>query len=136
MEWVVSTTPRPLYPRESPGTHCTGGWVDPRAGLEGAENLAATGMRFPDRPARNEWLYRLSYPCRHRATRIHCKRTTGPVLRTLSAGFRQWALSIKQHCPNFRTPPIILGNRNGTVNISVYFIRIYTDWITDCSAEE
>jgi hypothetical protein len=26
--WVVSTTPRPLYPREKPGTHCTGGWVD------------------------------------------------------------------------------------------------------------
>jgi hypothetical protein len=31
--WVVSTTPRPLYPREKPGTHCTGGWVGPRAGL-------------------------------------------------------------------------------------------------------
>jgi hypothetical protein len=23
--WVVSTTPRPLYARERPGTHCTGG---------------------------------------------------------------------------------------------------------------
>jgi hypothetical protein len=23
----------PLYPRERPGTHCTGGWVGPRAGL-------------------------------------------------------------------------------------------------------
>jgi hypothetical protein len=23
--WVVSLTPRPLYPRERPGTHCTGG---------------------------------------------------------------------------------------------------------------
>ena len=33
--WVVSTTPRPLYPRERPGTHCTGGWVGPRAGLDG-----------------------------------------------------------------------------------------------------
>ena len=31
---MVSTTPRPLYPRERPGTHCTGGWVGPRAGLE------------------------------------------------------------------------------------------------------
>ena len=27
----------------------------------GAENLAATGIRSPDRPARNESLYRLSY---------------------------------------------------------------------------
>ena len=33
--WVVSTTPRPLYPRKRPGTHCTGGWVGPRAGLDG-----------------------------------------------------------------------------------------------------
>jgi hypothetical protein len=28
----------------------------------GAENLAPTGIRFPDRPARGESLYRLSYP--------------------------------------------------------------------------
>ena len=33
--WVVSATPRPLYPRERIGTHCTGCWVDPRAGLDG-----------------------------------------------------------------------------------------------------
>ena len=32
--WVVSTTPRPLYPPERPGIHCTGGWVGPRAGLD------------------------------------------------------------------------------------------------------
>jgi hypothetical protein len=35
--WVVSTTPRPLYPLERPGTHCTGGWVGPRAGLDVCE---------------------------------------------------------------------------------------------------
>jgi hypothetical protein len=34
---VVSTTPRPLYPCERPGTHCTGGWVGPRAGLDVCE---------------------------------------------------------------------------------------------------
>ena len=34
MGWVVNTTPRPLYPRELPHTHCTGGWVGPRAGLD------------------------------------------------------------------------------------------------------
>ena len=33
--WVLSVTPRPLFtPRERPGTHCTGGWVGPRAGLD------------------------------------------------------------------------------------------------------
>ena len=32
--WVVNATPRSLYPRERPGTHCIGGWVDPRASLD------------------------------------------------------------------------------------------------------
>ena len=32
--WDISTTPRPLYPRERPGTRCTGGWVGPTAGLD------------------------------------------------------------------------------------------------------
>jgi hypothetical protein len=31
---VVNATPRPLYPRERPDTHCTGGWVGLRAGLD------------------------------------------------------------------------------------------------------
>jgi hypothetical protein len=29
--WVVSAMPRPLYPQERSSTHCTGGWVGPRA---------------------------------------------------------------------------------------------------------
>ena len=32
---MVNATPRPLYPRKRPVTHCIGGWVGPRAGLEG-----------------------------------------------------------------------------------------------------
>ena len=30
--------PAVLYPREKPGTHCKGGWVGPRAGLDRCEN--------------------------------------------------------------------------------------------------
>jgi hypothetical protein len=110
---VVSTPPRPLYPRERPGTHSTGGWVGPRAGLDVCEKsrphwdffiyifvrilcfivlvldfqwsfvsyrTACCGffqqkksdgfgrertrdqIRSPDRPARSQSLYRLSYP--------------------------------------------------------------------------
>ena len=33
--WLVNVTPRPLYPRERPGTHCIGCWVGPRAGQDG-----------------------------------------------------------------------------------------------------
>ena len=51
-----------------------GGWSTPRPGRftpgkdpvpivwNGAENLVPTGIRSPDRPARSESLYRLSYP--------------------------------------------------------------------------
>jgi hypothetical protein len=33
--WVVNATPRPLDPRERPGTHYIRGWVGFRAGLDG-----------------------------------------------------------------------------------------------------
>ena len=63
MGWVANVTPWPLYPREKPGTHCIVGWVSPRAGLDGCgEFRPPTRIRFPDRPARSESLYRLSYP--------------------------------------------------------------------------
>jgi len=62
MGWVVNVTPRPLYPRERPGAHCIGGWVDPGPVWTGAENIANTGIRSPDRPARSKSLYYLRYP--------------------------------------------------------------------------
>jgi hypothetical protein len=52
-----------LYPRKRPGTHCTRGWMGLRAGLDGyGKNLAPTGIWSPDRPARSQSFYRLSYP--------------------------------------------------------------------------
>ena len=42
MGWGVNATPRPLYPRERPGTLCIGGWVAPGPVWTGAENLAPT----------------------------------------------------------------------------------------------
>jgi hypothetical protein len=66
--WVVSFTPRALYPRErAPGTPCIGGWVDPRAGLDDMEEwkfLTLPGLepRPLSRPARSQSLYRLRYP--------------------------------------------------------------------------
>ena len=62
MEWVVKATPQPLYLQERPRIHCIGSWVGPRANLDGCGNLASTGIRSPDRPARSESLYRLSCP--------------------------------------------------------------------------
>ena len=45
--WVVSTTPRPLYPREGHGTHCIVGWVSPRAGLDGCGKISPNRDSIP-----------------------------------------------------------------------------------------
>jgi len=40
-EWSAEQhAPAALYPRERPGTHYTGGWVGPRAGLDGRKKIA------------------------------------------------------------------------------------------------
>ena len=57
-------TPAALYPRERPGIHCTGGWVGPRAGLDMCEKSRPRRYSIPDRPARSQSLYQLSYPAR------------------------------------------------------------------------
>jgi hypothetical protein len=51
--------PAALYPRERPGTYCTGGRVGPRAG---PENLVPTGIRSRTVQPVAQSLYRLSYP--------------------------------------------------------------------------
>ena len=60
---MVSSTPPPaLYPRERHGTHFTGGWVGPRAGLDGRKISSPTGFDpEPSSPVAQS-LYRLSYP--------------------------------------------------------------------------
>ena len=63
MGWGVIVTPRPLFtPGKDPVPIVQeAGWA-PGPVWTGAENLAPTGIRSPDRPARSQSLYRLSYP--------------------------------------------------------------------------
>jgi hypothetical protein len=52
-----------LYPRgKDPGTHYTGGWVGPRAGLdtEVIGEILCPRRESPGRPARSQTLYCLS----------------------------------------------------------------------------
>jgi len=44
--------PSVLYSRERPGTHFTGGWMDPRAGLDrcGKSRLYRDSIPVPSRP--------------------------------------------------------------------------------------
>jgi len=59
----ISVTPRPLFtPGKDPvPTVQEAGWT-PGPIWTRAENLAPTGIRFPDRPARRQSLYQLRYP--------------------------------------------------------------------------
>jgi len=64
--WWVSVTPRALF---SPGKNPVpivqeAGWA-PGPVWTGAENFASPGVRSPDRPARSQSLYRLSYPANY-----------------------------------------------------------------------
>ena len=54
---------RPLNLRERPDTHLYEAELSPGPVWTGAENLAPTGIGFPDLAARSESLYGLSYPC-------------------------------------------------------------------------
>jgi hypothetical protein len=65
--WVGGQQHAPAaLPQERTGTHCTGGWVGPRAGLNVCEKFRPRRdffkTRSPDPPARSQSLYRLSYP--------------------------------------------------------------------------
>jgi len=61
-EWSAARSDRTL-PRERPGTHFTGGWVGPRDGLDGRIISSPPPQDLiPDRPARSQLLYRMSYP--------------------------------------------------------------------------
>ena len=64
MGWVVNDTHRPLYTRERTQVpnEQEAGWA-PGTGLDGCgKSRLHTGIRSPDRPARNESLYRQTYP--------------------------------------------------------------------------
>ena len=71
--WGVSVTPRPLFtPGKDPVPIVQeAGWA-PGPVWTGTENLAPTGIRSPDRPARSQLLYRLSY-------RAHTDETWPPI---------------------------------------------------------
>ena len=70
---VQRHAPAATYPRERPGTHCTGGWLGLRAGLDWCGKSRPTGIRSPDRPARRQSLYRLRYPAHIGTSKYHQK---------------------------------------------------------------
>ena len=71
--WGVSVTPRPLFtPEKEPVPIVQEAVWTPRQVWTGAENLAPTGIRSPDRPASGQSQYWLSYPAQVKCV-IRCK---------------------------------------------------------------
>jgi hypothetical protein len=86
-KWVVKATFRPLYRRERHDTYCVGCRRTTGPVWTGKENLAPAGIQSPDRPARSESLYRLSYPG---------PRSRGTALLILNSGSRRkWVFNIR-----------------------------------------
>jgi hypothetical protein len=87
MRWVVNATPWQVYPREiDPISILREAGLVPGQVWKGEKYLASTGIRSPNRPARSESLYRLTYfwstyEQRSVSTTTYCyittKQTTG-----------------------------------------------------------
>jgi len=77
--------PAALHPGKRPGTHCIGGWVGPRAGLDECGKSRSTVIQSPDRPVRSVSLSRLSYPGPLGITQLtnNIHRTVIPFLLTI-----------------------------------------------------
>ena len=78
--WEVSVTHRLLFTsgKDTVPIVQGAGWA-PEPVWAGAENLATTGIRSPDRPAHSQSLYRLRYPAH-----THC------IAMTLQVKWDQW----------------------------------------------
>jgi hypothetical protein len=66
-DWSASRSGRCSSEERTLGTHCIGGWVGPRTGLDAAKyiqilTLPGIEPRLLSRPVRSLALYRLSYP--------------------------------------------------------------------------
>jgi len=79
-EWSAAR-PGPNLPRKIPGTHCTEGWVGPRAGLDGRKISPPPGFDPPTvQPVVSrytDWATRtiLTYSTEHNFTEVYVNHT-------------------------------------------------------------
>ena len=97
--------PAAFYPQEGPVTHFTGGWVGPRAGLDGRKISSLPGFH-PEPSSPSQSLYQLSYPAHDAvqsytqklknsdASNGHAARTQFPPLLRNHSGVMCW----DRHC--------------------------------------
>ena len=69
---MVNATPRPIYPRERDPAPIAqeAGWA-PGPVWVGAENIAATGIRSPDRPAHSDSIPNILFKYNYAPSQLH-----------------------------------------------------------------
>jgi hypothetical protein len=143
MGWVINNTPRPLYPWERPGTHCIGGWVGSRAGLDGCEKPlphrdSIPGLCSPQRVARYTY-YAISAPPRHRVIR-KCS-TPWSQLYTVYFFLSLWRLLpliLVRNLIRDMLGAVLLchqsytNNRRLSVSVKMLLASSHVSWIINC----
>jgi hypothetical protein len=98
-KWSASRPDRSLS-RERPSTHCTGGWVGSRTGLERCGKSRPTGIRSPDRPARSQSLYLLHYSVhqgRSKISKYSSQDSRRPDQNSTRPFFIVWRIFLKRN---------------------------------------
>jgi hypothetical protein len=128
---VVSITPRPRFtPGErTPGTHCTGGWVGPRAGLdaEGRGKILCLCRGSNSNPVRSQTLFELAAalaPCtiKGRAFLEQLRDLTSQEkhgLMDLGVSRIQQQLEVKCQCIPWRFCRFRLWPLDGTMSLQL-----------------
>jgi hypothetical protein len=112
--------PTALPTGNKPGIHCIGGWVGPRAGLDGCGKSRSTGIRSPDCPVRSVSLYWLSYPGPLGTTQL-----TNTILRTIIPFFTY----DRTNFPFIQAPSGINSLRHGDFFSCGSSTRFWASWL-------
>ena len=114
---MVNATPRPLYLRERPGTHCKGGWVGPTAGLERCGKyhpppgfdpwaVQTAASRYTDRGIQTPWTEK--HENEHEKPKVNLKKIQNLQIIREMLNFRK----MRESWQNFTVHPVRTCEQN------------------------
>jgi hypothetical protein len=130
MGWADKATSWPFYPQEGNTVPIVeeAGWA-PGPVWARWENVALTGIRSPDRPARSESLYRLRYPgsfnyVKQLRDSNDCKSIAAPITKSIAAPITKIQVPLQLLITlNDAFFIAIFFNKTKTLRGSLYFVQ-------------